>query len=176
MSDSLAGFALGLILDAVILKRIFTPVLGVGILHGVGSLPWLCARRGDHPLKRKLQPPPEGSILRTADPPHKWLPGPRMRAPPLPPAGWPGGSLPFSEPCWPAIMHWVARGSFQADPFLLARAGMTGYFDGGLSRAQPRPRRSRRRQQRGKGGPALGTLGSTPSGRAQGSVSPAAAT
>jgi hypothetical protein len=51
-----------------------------------------------------------------------------------------------------------------------------GIFGCGVSHAQPRLRRSRRRYRRGKGGPALGMLGSTPSGRAQGSVSPAAAT
>lgn len=49
-------------------------------------------------------------------------------------------------------------------------------FSGGVSHAQPRPRRSRRRLQRGKGGAVLGTVGSTSSGRARGSVSPAVAT
>ncbi len=46
MSDSLAGFALGLILDAVILKRIFTPVLGVGILHGVALFTVALRKKG----------------------------------------------------------------------------------------------------------------------------------
>ena len=184
MSDSLAGFALGLILDAVILKRIFTPVLGVGILHGVALFTVALRKKGRSAAQTEATtpalrapfsgPPTTSQVVAGAE--NAFVTGGLARAQPRPPAGPPGGGRPFSEPCWPAIMHWVARGSFQADPFLLARAGMTGYFDGGLSRAQPRPRRSRRRQQRGKGGPALGTLGSTPSGRAQGSVSPAAAT
>jgi hypothetical protein len=35
MNIGLAGFAVGLIADAAILKQIFTPIMGVGILHGV---------------------------------------------------------------------------------------------------------------------------------------------
>jgi hypothetical protein len=35
MNIGLAGFALGLIADVTILKRIFTPIMGLGILHGV---------------------------------------------------------------------------------------------------------------------------------------------
>jgi hypothetical protein len=35
MNIGLAGFAVGLIADAAVLKRIFTPIMGLGILHGV---------------------------------------------------------------------------------------------------------------------------------------------
>jgi hypothetical protein len=31
----LLGFALGLLSDVVLLKRVFTPIMGLGILHGV---------------------------------------------------------------------------------------------------------------------------------------------
>jgi hypothetical protein len=58
---------------------------------------------------------------------------------------------------------------------VVATATRTGYVPTGVSHAQPRLRRSRRRHQRGKGSPALGTLGSCPSGRARVSVSLSAA-
>jgi hypothetical protein len=35
MNVGIAGFALGLIADVTILKRIFTPIMGAGILFGV---------------------------------------------------------------------------------------------------------------------------------------------
>ena len=57
MSDSLAGFALGLILDAVILKRIFTPVLGVGILHGVALFTVALRKKGRSPAQTEATTP-----------------------------------------------------------------------------------------------------------------------
>jgi hypothetical protein len=35
MNLGLAGFVLGLLADAAILKQISTPVMGLGILHGI---------------------------------------------------------------------------------------------------------------------------------------------
>jgi hypothetical protein len=36
MNAGLAGFALGLVFEVTILKQIFTPIMGLGILIGVG--------------------------------------------------------------------------------------------------------------------------------------------
>lgn len=38
LNVGLLGFSLGLLFDVVLLKRVFTPIMGLGILHGVGFL------------------------------------------------------------------------------------------------------------------------------------------
>jgi predicted membrane protein len=57
MNVGLAGFTLGLILEAVILKRIFTPVLGVGILHGVALFTVALRKKGRSPAQTEATTP-----------------------------------------------------------------------------------------------------------------------
>src|ERR1700752_1706695 len=84
------------------------------------------------------------------------------------------GSTPIAPTTTPAARSESAEKHMVPAP--LHTTAMDGYRAYGPSQAEPRLRRSRRRHQRGKGGSALGTLGGTPSGRAQGSVSPSVAT
>lgn len=49
MNIGLTGFAIGLIADAEILKRMFTPIMGLGILHGV-ALFTIAFQRGRAPV------------------------------------------------------------------------------------------------------------------------------
>jgi hypothetical protein len=52
----LAGFVVGLIADAAILKRLFTPIMGLGILHGI--VLFTLAMSG-----RRSSPTPEGAVV-----------------------------------------------------------------------------------------------------------------
>jgi hypothetical protein len=54
MNIGLAGFALGLIADASILKQIFTPIMGLGILHGV-VLFTIALQRGGTPTATPVE-------------------------------------------------------------------------------------------------------------------------
>jgi hypothetical protein len=50
MNIGLAGFVLGLLLDTAILKQIFTPIMGLGILHGI-ALFTMALRRPEVPAQ-----------------------------------------------------------------------------------------------------------------------------
>jgi hypothetical protein len=56
MNIGLAGFALGLIADSAVLKRIFTPIMGLGILHGVVLFTMALQRRRGTPAAAEPQP------------------------------------------------------------------------------------------------------------------------
>lgn len=49
MNVGLLGFVLGLILDVTILKQVFAPVMGLGILHGLALFMMALGRSGDVP-------------------------------------------------------------------------------------------------------------------------------
>jgi hypothetical protein len=58
MNVGLAGFVLGLIADVTILKQIFTPLMGLGILHGVALFTMAIQRTGARPERGETEAAP----------------------------------------------------------------------------------------------------------------------
>jgi hypothetical protein len=56
MNLGLAGFILGLLADTAILKQIFTPIMGLGILHGIALFTMALQRGPSGPPADEMAP------------------------------------------------------------------------------------------------------------------------